>query len=162
MRTRTLFATFALAALVAAGSSLGTAQANTVGQTFWAAGTWHTTVRVGNEIAHLKLLITQKGSSVSGTYGVGGSISGTMNQNSFAGRYKDSTGTGWVRFAFSNSQSGKSFVGNYGSSPGIIAGSWSGTTTPITTSTHVTETDTHVPAAGASAPPMPPSSMPTH
>jgi hypothetical protein len=149
MRNRTLLLTFALATLLAAGSSFGAAHANTVGQTFWAAGTWHTTVRVGNQIAHLKLVITQKGNSVSGTYGVGGSIEGLMNQNSFAGRYKDSTGTGWVRFGFSNGQSGKSFVGNYGSSPGIIAGSWSGTTTLATTHTHVTETDTHVPAAGS-------------
>ena len=42
MRNRTLLLTFALAALVAAGSSFGAAQANTVGQTFWAPGTFWT------------------------------------------------------------------------------------------------------------------------
>jgi hypothetical protein len=149
MRNILLFATLSLAMVIAAASSLSPARANT-GQTFWAAGTYHTTVQVGNEVAHMKLVITQKGNSVSGTYGVGGSISGMMNQASFSGRYKDSSGNGWVRFAFSNGASGKSFVGNYGSSPGIIAGNWSGTTAART---HATETDSHVPAATPS--PMP-------
>jgi hypothetical protein len=149
MRNRTLLLTFALAALVAAGSSFGAAQANTVGQTFWAPGTYHTTVHAGNQLAHMKLVITQKGNSVSGTYGEGGSIEGIMNQASFEGRYKDQSGNGWVKFQFSTSPSGKSFVGNYGSTPGIYAGSWSGTTTLATTHTHATETDTHVPGAGS-------------
>lgn len=150
MRNRSFLATFILAMLVATGLSFSAAQADTVGQTFWAAGTWHTTVQVGNEVAHLKLVVTQKGNSVSGTYGVGGSISGMMSQNSFAGRYKDSSGNGWVRFQFS--ADGKSFVGNYGSSPGVIAGNWSGTKS---SKTHATETDTHVPGAT-------PSPMATH
>lgn len=155
MRDRTSFSALALATLVIAVASLGAARADTVGQTFWAAGTYHTTVRAGNEIAHMKLVITQKGNSVSGTYGQGGSISGMMNQGAFAGRYKDSSGNGWVRFQFSNGTSGKSFVGNYGSNPGIVAGNWSGTTaTTATPHTHATETDVHVPAAGASPAPM--------
>jgi hypothetical protein len=163
MRNRTLFAALAFATLVTAGLSLGAAQADTVGQTFWAAGTYHTTVRAGNEMAHMKLVITQNGNSVSGTYGTGGSISGMMNQGAFAGRYKDSSGNGWVRFQFSNGTSGKTFVGNYGSSPGIVAGTWSGTTASGTsaTRTHATETDTHVPATGASPAPMA-SATPTH
>lgn len=157
MRTRTLFATLALAALVTAGLSSGASRADTVGQTFWAAGTYHTTVQAGNQMAHMKLVITQKGSSVSGTYGAGGSISGTLNQAAFQGRYKDSSGNGWVRFQFSNDASGnKTFVGNYGSTPGIIAGNWSGTTAAATPHTHATETDTHVPATPA------PSATPTH
>ena len=142
MSHRTLIAVLAASILAVAMTQSATSAA--VGPTFWAAGTWSTTIHAGNQMAHLKLVITQKGSSVSGTYGVGGSIEGLMHINSFQGRYKDSSGNGWVEFQFS--QDGKSFVGNYGSTPGIIAGSWKGT--KGSTSAH----DTHVPSTMMASP----------
>jgi len=140
MRNRALFV-LALAAFIA--SSAPPAKAASTGQLGWVPGTWNTTVQAGNQMAHMTLVLTQKAASVSGTYGVGGTIECVMHINFCKGRYKDSSGNGWVEFQFSADN--KSFVGNYGSTPGIIAGSWKGHK-GHSGSTH----DTHVPAASPS------------
>jgi hypothetical protein len=138
MRYCAAFVVLVISALIV--SSTPPANAVSAGQLAWVPGTWNTTIQAGNQMAHLTLVLTQKAASVSGTYGVGGSIECLMHINFCKGKYKDSSGNGWVEFQFS--QDGKSFVGNYGSTPGIIAGSWKGKKGHAG-STH----ETHVPTA---------------
>uniref|UniRef100_E6Q4G4 Uncharacterized protein n=1 Tax=mine drainage metagenome TaxID=410659 RepID=E6Q4G4_9ZZZZ len=92
-------------------------------------GDWESTASgegsCGDSVGHFKLTLTQAGGSVTGSYyGGTASLSGTLAGNVLLGTWKESDGTGSLRFIFSDDR--KSFEGSWSIPGSRSMGGWSG------------------------------------
>ena len=115
--------TSAAGALAASAKSVSALAASGLG------GDWECTASgegsCGDSVGRFKLTLTQSGDTITGSYyGGTASLAGALEGNVLRGTWKESDGTGTLRFIFSDD--GKSFEGSWSIPGSSSAGGWSG------------------------------------
>ena len=92
-------------------------------------GDWNSTASgegsCGDSVGRFQLTLTQSGKSVTGSYyGGTASLSGTLDGNVLVGTWKESDGTGSLRFIFSDDRN--AFEGSWSIPGSTSMGGWSG------------------------------------